>query len=226
MYDVSGLWTWLRTFSRHRRSYSQNFIKCVITIATIHEHQIRLFFFVSEIVEKTSQHYDICNVLMPGFLFTWATVRTVITVISTVNLFLLPTDDLGNLVFSACKHQWNQLLSGSLWALPSCRSPMRLHLQLRRSEAHFPVFLTAAVCFDSRPVYRFMSWGLTGLRSPSNELRSEGNIQHSCAYFEGWGQERPGETCCCAFRYGTGLASEAFFREPVCIYKMFAWIQK
>lgn len=35
-----------------------------------------------------------------------------------------------------------------------------------------------------------MSWGVTGLRSPSNELRSEGNIQHSCAYSEGWGKER------------------------------------
>lgn len=32
-----------------------------------------------------------------------------------------------------------------------------------------------------------MSWGLTGLRSPSDELRSEGNIQHSCAYSEGRG---------------------------------------
>lgn len=68
-----------------------------------------------------------------------------------------------------------------------------------------------------RPVYRSVSWGLTGLRSPSNELRSEGNIQHSCAYSEGPG---PGETCRYTFRYGgRSEASEAVRREPVCIYK-------
>lgn len=61
-----------------------------------------------------------------------------------------------------------------------------------------------------------MSWGPTGLRSPSNELRSEGNIQHSCAYSEGRGQERHAATLS-----GTGQvsASEAVFRGPVCIYK-------
>lgn len=67
-----------------------------------------------------------------------------------------------------------------------------------------------------RPVYRTMSWGLTGLRSPSNELRSEGNIQHSCAYSEGRGQERRAATLSGT---GAGLASEAVFTEPVCIYK-------
>ena len=47
-----------------------------------------------------------------------------------------------------------------------------------------------------------MSWGLTGLTSPSNELRSEGNIQHSCAYSEGWGKERHAATLS-----GTGQVS-------------------
>lgn len=53
-----------------------------------------------------------------------------------------------------------------------------------------------------RPVYRSMSWGLTGLRSPSNELRSEGNIQHSCAYSEGRGQQKHAATLS-----GTGQTS-------------------
>lgn len=65
--------------------------------------------------------------------------------------------------------------------------------------------------------------GLTGLRSPSNELRSEGNIQHSCAYSEGWGQERHAATLS-----GTGqvsplkLSAESLFA----FIKMFAWVQK
>lgn len=67
-----------------------------------------------------------------------------------------------------------------------------------------------------RPVYHSMSWGLTGLRSTSNELRSEGNIQHSCAYSKGRGQERHAAN---TFRFRAGLSSEAVFREPVCILK-------
>lgn len=73
-----------------------------------------------------------------------------------------------------------------------------------------------------------MSWGLTGLRSPSNELKSEGNIQHSCAYSEGRGRERHAAAAAAAMLSGTGqvsslkLSSESLFA----FIKMFAWIQK
>lgn len=60
-----------------------------------------------------------------------------------------------------------------------------------------------------------MSWGLTGLRSPSDALRSEGNIQHSCAYSEGRGREGHA-----ARRSGTGPA------PPSAFIKMFARVQK
>jgi len=59
----------------------------------------------------------------------------------------LPTDDLGNHVFSACKR----------WVKPtavreplSCTQLPPAHPQLQWSKAHIPVFLTEVVCFDSQ----------------------------------------------------------------------------
>ena len=121
----------------------------------------------------------------------------------------------------------SQLLSGSLWALPSCWLPAACPPACIHSFSGQGLILQSFrlgwFALIVKPVYHSMSWGLTGLRSPSNELRSEGNIQHSCAYSEGRGQERRA-----AALSGTGqvsplkLSSESLFA----FIKMFAWMRK
>lgn len=91
-----------------------------------------------------------------------------------------------------------------------------MYLQLQWSEAHIPVSLRVVVCFDSQACLPLNVPGLTELRSPSNELRSEGNIQHSCAYSEGLGRER---CVAFAFRCRTDRSLKPAFKEAVCIYK-------
>lgn len=84
-----------------------------------------------------------------------------------------------------------------------------------------------------RSVYRSMSWGLTGLRSPSNELKSEGNIQHSCAYSKGRGRKRHAAAAAVAAPApatfsGTGQvwSLKPSSESLLAFIKMFAWIQK
>lgn len=78
---------------------------------------------------------------------------------------------------------------------------------------HIAVFLSGLLCFDSQTCLQLMSWGLTGLTSPSAELRSEGNIQHSCAYSEGRGQERRA-----AMLSGTGASLASEVLHTACLH--------
>lgn len=124
--------------------------------------------------------------------------------------------------FSLYSARSNQLLSRSLWALPRCCLCACIH-SFSGQRLIFKSFWQRWFALIVRPVYRSMSWGLTELRSPSNELKSEGNIQHSCAYSGGRGQERRA-----AMLSGTGqvLPLKLSLESLFAFIKMFAWIWK
>lgn len=92
------------------------------------------------------------------------------------------------------------------------RPPVCTH-SVRGQRLIFQSFWLGWFALIAGAVYHWVSWGLTGLRSPSDELRSEGNIQHSCAYSEG--RERNA-----ASLSGTRAA------PPSAFLKMFARVQE
>lgn len=99
--------------------------------------------------------------------------------------------------------------------LPTGRLSALCSRSVRGQGLIFQSFWLAWFALIAGAVYQCMSWGLTGLRSSSDEVRSEGNIQHSCAYSEGRGRERPA-----ARLSGSGAA------PPFAFIKMFAPVKK
>lgn len=137
---------------------------------------------------------------------------------------MLSSDDVGNHIFAACKHSVKEAARRAFEVCPAADWPPVCTHSVRGQRFIFQSFWLGWFALIAGAVYRCMSWGLTGLRSLSDELRSEGNIQHSCAYSEGRGQGRGwgrGWERHAATLPGTGAppASEAIHREPVCIYK-------
>lgn len=107
-------------------------------------------------------------------------------------------------------------LQGRLWGLPSCWLPVSLHPQCQWSETHIPVFLTTVVCFDSRSCLPLHLLGASWAQITLKWTEEWGKYSTQLCLLWGLG---PGETCCYAFRYRAGLASEAIRWEPVCMYK-------
>lgn len=144
---------------------------------------------------------------------------------------MLSSDDAGNHIFAACKHSVKEAARRAFEVCPAAAWPPVCTHSVRAQRLIFQSFWLGWFALIAGAVYRCMlAWGLTGLRSPSDELRSEGNIQHSCAYSEGRGQGRGrgqgqgrgrGWEKHAATLPGTGAppASEAIHQEPVCIYK-------